>query len=151
MLVVLAVIYAGYVFLVKKVVNEGVQVDTQSNNSPVYYKDLLRVDSPLPGSKVNNSIIIRGAARGNWYFEASFPVQVVDAEGRVLAQGIAEAQSNWMTTDYVPFIANLQIGKILIAPGAPLRIILTKDNPSGLPENDDSTSFGVIYSNTVAE
>lgn len=147
LVVVIALGYWGLVSIKKN--PEGGDTQNNVNTGPAYYKDLVRVDTPKPGSKVNNNVTVRGAARGNWYFEGSFPIRIVDAEGRVLAEGAAEAQTEWMTTDYVPFIANLQIGKVQIAEGAPLRVIILKDNPSGLPQNDDSTSFGVVYTATA--
>ena len=149
LVLVLALIYGVYAYFVKRISDDSTPQNGTTQNTPVYYKDLVRVDSPLPNSKVNNNVVIRGAARGPWYFEASFPVKIVDAEGRILAEGAAHADAPWMTSEYVPFTATLQIGKIQIAEGAPLRIILSKDNPSGLPENDDSTSIGVLYSSAA--
>ena len=60
---------------------------------------------------------------------------VQDTDGNVIAQGHAEAQSNWMTEDFVPYIATLTF---VVPAGVTDGVLyLRKDNPSGLPANDD--------------
>ncbi|MEX2014128.1 MAG: hypothetical protein WD896_02115, partial [Parcubacteria group bacterium] len=36
-------------------------------------EDMVRVASPLPNEILTSPITVLGEARGNWYFEASFP------------------------------------------------------------------------------
>jgi hypothetical protein len=85
-----------------------------------------------------SKIRITGSARGYWYFEASFPVSIRDSAGRLLAQHYAEAQGEWMTEDFVPFVAEVEVSEPL-----PEDFIITlhKDNPSGDPERDASVSY----------
>ena len=97
------------------------------------HADLIQVTSPLPNATLTSPTTIEGTARGSWYFEATFPVELVAADGTVLAQAPAQAQGDWMTTDFVPFKVTLPF----TATG-PATLILKKDNPSGLPANDDS-------------
>ena len=70
---------------------------------------------------------------GGWFFEASFPVKVVDADGIVLGQGQAQAQGDWMSTGTVPFVASISFATPYSATGT---IVLAKDNPSGMLQND---------------
>ena len=67
----------------------------------VSYKDLIHVTTPASGELVTSPITITGEARGSWYFEGSFPVKLIDASGRILAQGPAKAQGDWMTSEFV--------------------------------------------------
>jgi len=67
--------------------------------------DLIRLASPRPNQTVSSPLTITGEARGYWYFEASFPVFLVDWDGKIIAQGIATAKDNWMTEEFVPFEA----------------------------------------------
>lgn len=98
--------------------------------------DLIVVWEPHPNDIVTSPLSITGEARGTWYFEASFPIELQDADGNVIAQGHAEAQANWMTEDFVPFLAELEF---TAAPGVTDGVLyLRKDNPSGLPEHDDA-------------
>ena len=91
------------------------------------------VDKLTDNSLVKSPLQITGRARGNWFFEASFPVQLLDNNRTVLAQIPAQAQGDWMTEDLVPFTAELTF----TAPaGDTGRLVLRRDNPSGLPAND---------------
>src|SRR3989344_6744359 len=52
-------------------------------------EDLIVVELPFPGAVVGKEFSVVGKARGNWFFEASFPVYVMDQNGKKLAVGIA--------------------------------------------------------------
>jgi hypothetical protein len=111
--------------------------------APAQKDDLITVESPLPGSMISSPLLIRGKARGNWYFEASFPVELVDAVGTVLAVGHATAQGEWMTSEYVPFTATLNYTAPVNVSGTKGFLILRKDNPSGEARFDNSLSIPV--------
>ncbi len=100
--------------------------------------DNIMVELPFPGAVVGKTFSVIGKARGPWFFEASFPVEVLDKNNQSLAKGIAHAQSDWMTSDFVSFKADLTIPESYIGPAT---LILKKDNPSGLPEHEASISF----------
>jgi len=105
--------------------------------------DLIRIDNPRPNQEIESPILIQGQARGYWFFEASFPVVLVDWDGRIIAQGIAQAKSDWMTEDFVPFEVVLEFEKPEYSNRGVL--ILQKDNPSGLPENDDALEVPILF------
>lgn len=97
--------------------------------------DLIRLNAPRPNQSVTSPLVVEGEARGTWFFEADFPVRLLDAGGNELAGGAAQAQGEWMTEDFVPFRATLEFD-VQEAMQGTLR--LEKANPSGLPENDDA-------------
>lgn len=101
---------------------------------------MISLTSPKVGAIVPSQFALMGQARGNWYFEASFPVEVRAVGGSVIATALAQAEDDWMTTELVPFTAVVNTG----AYKGPAIIILKKDNPSGLPENDASVSIPVV-------
>ena len=72
------------------------------------YKDLIRIETPLPENTITSPLIIRGEARGMWFFEATFPIVLVNWDGLIIAEGYATAKNGWMTEDYVPFEAKLE-------------------------------------------
>jgi len=109
---------------------------TYSNSSP----ELIVVDLPFPGAVTGKSFTLVGKARGTWFFEASFPVFVLDKDGNRLAVAIAQAQTDWMTTEFVPFKAEVVVPDSYIGPAV---LVLQKDNPSGLLEHDASISFPI--------
>ncbi|MFA5841902.1 MAG: Gmad2 immunoglobulin-like domain-containing protein [Candidatus Paceibacterota bacterium] len=107
--------------------------------------DLIRVDFPRPNQIVKSPLIVAGEARGNWFFEASFPVVLTDWDGLIIAQGIATAKRDWMTTEFVPFEAELVFSADKDAYSNRGALILRKDNPSGLPENDDALEIPILF------
>ncbi len=106
--------------------------------------DLIRISTPRPNQTISSPLTIAGEARGNWYFEASFPVVLTDWDGKIIAQGIAQAKSDWMTTDFVPFEATLTFTVDKNAYSNKGSLILRKDNPSGLPQNDDALEIPIV-------
>jgi hypothetical protein len=100
----------------------------------------VKVNLPQPGAMVKNPLIIDGEARGNWYFEASFPVVLEDSNGKILGQTIATALGDWMTAEFVPFNAKLDFKTSTTTYGV---IVLKKDNPSGLPANDEEARMPI--------
>ncbi len=113
--------------------------------------DLIRVHTPKPNDIISNPLEIQGEARGYWFFEADFPVILTDWDGRIIAEIPAAAQGEWMTEEFVSFIATLAFDKPYEnskdVPEFMKRgtIIFQKDNPSGLPENDDALEFTVFF------
>ncbi|MEX0877289.1 MAG: Gmad2 immunoglobulin-like domain-containing protein [Candidatus Spechtbacterales bacterium] len=104
--------------------------------------DLIRIDNPRPNQIISSPIMVSGQARGYWFFEASFPVRLYDANNVEIALGIAQAQSEWMTEDFVPFKTTLEFEKPTTPTGT---LVLERDNPSGLPENDDALMIPVKF------
>ena len=94
--------------------------------------NLIVVDEPLESDLVDSPLVVRGEARGPWYFEASFPAELVDADGIRLAQGVMQAGRDWMTPNFVPFSGTLTFKTPTTGTGT---LILRNDNPSGLEEN----------------
>lgn len=105
--------------------------------------DLIQVEMPLPNEAITSRVLVRGKARGNWFFEGSFPVKLV-VNGEVIAQTVAEAQGEWMTNEFVDFKAILDFEDKSSTEARRGDLILEKDNPSGLPENDKSLRIPVI-------
>jgi len=105
--------------------------------------DLIRADSPRPNQAIESPLIIGGEARGYWFFEADFPVVLTNWDGLIIAEGIARTKKEWMTEDFVQFEARLEFEKPQNSNKGTL--ILRKDNPSGLPENDDALEIPVIF------
>ena len=105
--------------------------------------DLITVTSPLPQKKITSPLLITGKARGNWYFEASAPFQLKDAAGKVIAQGHVDAQGDWMTTDFVPFMASTTFPAQ--PEGSIGALILMNDNPSGDPAKQKELNIPVVF------
>lgn len=103
---------------------------------------LIQVTAPIQNSLVTSPLQITGQARGNWYFEASFPIRLEDANGVVLGRTTGQAQADWMTTNFVPFSATLTFTTPTTTTGW---LFLEKDNPSGLPANAAQIQIPVTF------
>lgn len=114
-------------------------------NQSIEYKDLISVSYPVTNTKITSPLVVTGRARGNWFFEANFPVVLTNWDGLIIAEGIATADGDWMTTDFVPFTATLNFTKPDYGDNGFL--ILQKDNPSGLSEFDDALEIQIKFAN----
>lgn len=104
--------------------------------------DEIIVTSPFMNELVTSPLLITGEAVGGWYFEASFPVKLLDADGNVVAQHYIMTSEDWMTSEFVSFSGTLEFTAPSTDTGV---LVLMKDNPSGLPENDDSVEVPVRF------
>jgi hypothetical protein len=112
------------------------------NKTKDSHDDLIRVSLPLKNQIVKSPLTVTGEARGTWYFEATFPIKLLDSNGNVLVQSHGQAQGGWMTNEFVPFTAQLNFAAPMTETGS---LVLEKDNPSGLPEHDDSIIIPVRF------
>lgn len=106
--------------------------------------DFIRLERPQPGDIISSPLEIRGEARGFWYFEADFPVTLLDGNGNqvLLNPSYITADDDWMTEDFVPFSSTHDFQVPNTEKGT---LILYKDNPSGLPEHDDNLSLPIKF------
>ena len=128
-----AVFIGGLAWLLMRSTNSEVPAPNNDNTlgEPVA-TNMIRVDAPRPNQVVESPLIIRGEARGNWYFEASFPARLLDAHGKELAAIPVPAHGDWMTENFVLFETALRFETPTTETGT---LVLEKDNPSGLPQN----------------
>lgn len=117
---------------------------TTTTNTPTTgtSSPMVVLTTPTINSVISSPLHIAGKAKGGWFFEGSFPVKLVDANNKVLAQGPATAQGEWMTPEYVQFTADLTFSVPSTQTGM---LILQNDNPSGLPENQQTVSIPVRF------
>ena len=126
----------------------GTQVTQESEDTifaPAAIDDLIEVTAPRPGDSIASPLEVLGTARGYWFFEGSFPIEVIDKNGKVIGRGVATAESSWMTEEFVPFSGTVNFTTETEAPFMPGKIIFKKDNPSGMPENDNSLEIPIFF------
>ncbi|HET8884759.1 MAG TPA: Gmad2 immunoglobulin-like domain-containing protein [Salinimicrobium sp.] len=114
-------------------------VSTKNNNEN---HELIHVDQPEVGTSISSPIEISGKARGYWFFEASAPIDLINDEGEVIAQGYIEATEPWMTEEFVPFKGEISFETEKEFKGF---LLFHKANPSGLKEHADSYKIPVIF------
>lgn len=107
--------------------------------------DKIVLTSPQPYATISSPVTLKGEARGFWFFEASFPVVVVNWDGLIIGEGIATADGEWMTEDFVPFTATVNFTADPSGYSNRGALILKRDNPSGMPENDDALEIPIVF------
>lgn len=145
--------YALYVNRTKMIVTNPIQEAPATSTTPIVNatstSNLIRVTSPLPNQQIQSPLVVTGEARGSWFFEASFPVVLTDWDGKIIAQGVAQAEGEWMTNNFVPFKATIPFAvdpNVYINRGS---LILRKDNPSGLPQNDNALEIPITFAKSA--
>ena len=91
-------------------------------------------------TEITSPLEVRGTAPGTWFFEANIGLRLEDRQGNVLAQGYAMANGDWMTTSSLGFMGTIEFQATRDMDGY---LVVAKDNPSGLPENDDERKLPV--------
>jgi hypothetical protein len=104
--------------------------------------ELVKVSTPTVNARVTSPLVVKGEARGFWFFEASFPISLVDEKGKSVGEKFATADGDWMTEKYVPFSGEINFTVEIDTPGF---VVFKKDNPSGDPERDAEIRVPVIF------
>lgn len=122
----------------------------QQTDSATSTADVIFNEAPADNSTVSSPVKVTGQARGQWFSEAQFPVQVIAADGStVLGQATAHADSSdgsWMTSAFVPWTADVTFARGTSTSGF---IRLVKDNPSGNPATDAHVDIPVNFATTT--
>ena len=98
----------------------------------------ITVTKPLVST---SPFVIFGRAKGSWFFEASFPIKLLDLQGKQIAASYVQAKTDWMTSGFVDFEGEIVFDVSNITKAM---LVLIRDNPSGLPENDEAVSLPVV-------
>lgn len=130
------------------IIRKNTQEDKNTNIKVVLpSKDLIHVK--VPNQDLTSPVVLTGEARGGWYFEGSFPIILLDKDKKEIGRTTAKAQKDWMTEDFVPFTATLTFKQPNGGTGI---LVFKKDNlpagrqdPSGLPENDNELPLNVTF------
>jgi hypothetical protein len=104
--------------------------------------ELVKVNKSIQND-VLSPLKITGEVRGSWSFEATFPVILTNWDGLIIGESYATIEGDWMTSNFVPFKADIAFSK----PDFDSRgyLILKKSNPSGLPGSEDSVEIPINF------
>ncbi|OGG87705.1 hypothetical protein A2592_01030 [Candidatus Kaiserbacteria bacterium RIFOXYD1_FULL_42_15] len=127
-----------------KFLGDKISIEGNGNDEPPE-REYIHIYSPSPNQTIQSPLTITGEARGTWFFEASFPIVVTNWDGLIVGQAIAQTKADWMTEDFVPFEATLTFTSDPSAYSQKGTLIFKKDNPSGLPENDDAFEIPINF------
>jgi hypothetical protein len=124
-----------------KTFTRDISGDTKPNEYTSEKGVKILINTPTKNQSVSVPFTVSGQVPGNWSFEASFPVELLDKNGNSLTTIPAQLTGDWMTTDLVPFTITFDATDLDYVGKATL--VLHKDNPSGLSENDDNVTLDI--------
>ncbi len=133
MTAVLVLLLAAFIFIPGPDKTGKIKIETNSEN--------IKVFNLAADQAVKSPLIILGEAAG-WYFEASFPARLEDANGYIISGAPAQAKSDWMTAEFVPFEAKLEFEPPTTKTGF---VVLMADDPSGLNQNVEYIKIPVVF------
>jgi Immunoglobulin-like domain of bacterial spore germination len=90
------------------------------------------VSAPKPHQQVTSPLTVKGKAKSPWFFEAVFPIRLLDEKCQEIVSSKVNAIGDWTSGDFVPFEGTLEF---TVTKPTKVILILQNDNPSGLPEN----------------
>lgn len=130
-------------------INNQTVTEDEGQNSEVDLTDFIIVSNLEAETVIESPLTVSGEARGYWFFEGSFPVELKNGDGVVIATGIATSTEEWMTTEFIPFSVTLEFVNPY-NPGDPEYwkkglLVLKRDNPSDLPENDQELEIPIYF------
>jgi hypothetical protein len=107
--------------------------------------DLIKINNIKANQEITSPVVIKGEARGSWFYESIFPILIVDWNGKIIGQGLASADEELMNDEFVPFSATIEYDKAEISGLYANRgsLILIKTDMSDSPQNDDALEFPI--------
>ena len=136
MLVTWAILY----FLPPKKANAPAEISPSPTTPSI--GDEIKVYSPKPSDVVTSPLKLTGKARGSWFFEASMPATLRDADKNIIAGATLSAKGEWTTSEFVEFEGEMTFEARVADTGF---LVFENDNPSGLAENRKSYMIPVRF------
>ncbi|MCA9387356.1 hypothetical protein KC669_04955 [Candidatus Dojkabacteria bacterium] len=127
----------------QEVINNNDNQSSESNEKTWKYisdkgAELVLIE-PSDISRTKCPINIKGQMENKgWFFEATFPLKLVDSNGEIVEQTFATATSEWTTEGFVDFDATINCAVNNLSG---YKLILMADNAADLPELDDSITI----------
>ncbi len=105
------------------------KIFTEDIGNAIEMADEIRVVIPRPNQGVTLPLVIKGEARGGWFYKGAFSIELLGASGQQIAIAEAQALEDWMTDRFVPFTADV----VLEGSAIPERavFIFRKNSPTG--------------------
>ena len=108
---------------------------------PVVKNPSIVLESPKAGDLLDGKVVIKGTAKGGWFFEGSFPYFLKDNQGNIISMGPIQSKSDWMTADPVAFDQTVEF----FTDKTEGVLVLQKDNPSDDRSLDEKIEIPVKF------
>jgi len=115
--------------------------ETREGLVTISYEDEVSLTNPQSSQIITSPLTVTGQAKGTWFFEAIIPIKLIDLDDNIILTHYGQAESDWMTEEMVPFKAILDFTTTAESG----YLVIYKNNPSGLPENDASIKIPIKF------
>jgi hypothetical protein len=105
------------------------------------YADV-EIKAPISGEIISDTLIVKGAIPGHWYFEANAQFRLLDQNYNEIGVGNIQALSDWMTTQRVPFEYMFSIAELNYKGSA--SIVIQSENVQGEEEGEKKVKRLII-------
>lgn len=148
-IIILVLLLGGGAYLLKQQTSENLNGTSKLQNTgsvePASRSNNLKplVSAPQPNSKVTSPLEVKGTVPSGWMFEVGFPVKLLDSDRNIIVQTQASevVPGSWTSGKNVEFSADLTFTTDKHSGF----LVLEKDNPSGLEENDASFEMPINF------
>lgn len=123
-----------------KKVDESIVIPVTGDGQATFSDEVI-ILNPKQNQLVSSTLKVEGQALGSWFFEASLPVKLMDSNNEVIVSHYGTALDDWMTEKPVKFSSDL----VFSTNATSGFLVISKDNPSSLPQNDASVSVPVRF------
>lgn len=132
------------------VVETGMIVEPDPTPAPAIsmsgtLSDLVTLNSVSEWDIISSPLLLTGTAPGNWFFEGSAPVTVVNRDWLIIGEWYITALQDWMTTDIIAFSGSINFIRDPLTPYPSGNLILQRDNASWEPANDAWLDIPVLF------
>ena len=121
----------------------------KTDADPRFKDETLILDMPLPNQTLGTRVEIKGQLRGTWFYNGSVPIRLENADGVVVADGLAQADGSWASDTPVPFTAFLSFIYPQNAKRGPGKLVIIKNNTTGDPTQNEQREIPIILSDTA--
>jgi hypothetical protein len=84
------------------------------------------ITTPEPNARITSPLVVSGRAPAGWFFENQIPVQLLDAQGAVIAQAPATPRINWTEPGDKDYDATLTF---TVTRETPATLVVMQDMP----------------------
>lgn len=114
-----------------------------STPTPTNISKQIQLDNLKPNDSITSPLTIKGKIDSSWMFEGVFPIMLLDNKRNLIVQtqGQQTVPGSWTQPGMIDFQAKLNF-KTNDSAGF---LVFKKDNPSGLPENDQLFEIPVVF------
>ena len=117
------------------------QATNESSIVPPYFS------APTTNYTVSSPLEVKGVIPAGWMFEGQLPIKLLDSKREIIVatNALETTPGSWQSGEPTEFSTTLSWIASSLGGSTSGYLVISKDNPSGLPENDKSYEIPVKF------